>query len=396
MTLPLRRADKAENWGPSAAGGGVAAVTVSEVTQASDFKQFVTLPWELYRGNPYWVPPLLSEIVPSLKGQNNPLFDKGPHTLLLVRRGGVPAGRLLVGVNATLNEEKGFREGYLALFESVEDYAVAAALFDAAAAWLKKQGMEWMRGPLPHNDDDYRGLLISGFDSPPTIMNQYHPPFYQEFFDRYGFEKYLDYFAYHVDLREGIPDRFNRVVDYAKQRYGYGVRALDLKNLESEMADVKKILDAALPAEWPDFTVPTLDEVRSIGLKLRPVAVPDLCYIARSNEGEPIGFSVALPDYNIALKHLNGRLFPLGWLKFLWYRRQIKSARLFVLFVVPAWRQRGVTAAIYLASMQAAARMGYTHAEGSTILETNGPMRRDVERMGAVHNKTYRIYQKRL
>lgn len=391
MTLPLGKIE-----GRTGSSGRTAAVTVTEVTLAADFREFINLPWELYRGNPYWVPPLLSEIVPALKGQNNPLFDKGPHALLLARRAGLPAGRLLVGINDSLNEEKGFREGYLALFESVDDYAVAAALFDTASSWFRERGMEWMRGPLPHNDDDYRGLLVCGFDSPPTIMNQYHPRFYQDFFERYGFEKYLDYYAYHVDLKTGIPERFNRVVDYAKQRYGYDVQRLDLKNLESEMADVKRIVDVAMPAEWPDFTVPTLEEVRSIGHKLRPVAVADLCYIARSSSGEPIGFSVALPDYNVALKRLNGRLFPLGWLKFLWYRRQIRSARLFVLFVVPAWRKRGVTAAIYLASMQAAARLRYTHAEGSTILETNMPMRRDVERMGAVHSKTYRIYQKRV
>ena len=372
------------------------ALVVKSVGSDVDFKAFVRLPWDLYRGNPCWVPPLLSEIVPALKGQNNPLFDKGAHALLLARREGRPVGRLLVGVNETLNKEKGFREGYLALFESVDDYEVAAALFDAATAWFKEGGMEWMRGPLPHNDDDYRGLLISGFDRPPTIMNQYHPPFYQGFFDRYGFTKYLDYYAYDVDLKQGIPERYTRVVEYAEKRYGFTVRPLNLKDLEHEMDEVKQILDVAFPSEWPDFTVPTLDEVHVIGHKLKPVAVEDLCHIAHANSGEPIGFSVALPDYNVVLKHLNGRLFPFGWLKFLWYRRQVKSARLFVLFVAPAWRKRGVTAAIYLRGMQAAARLGYKRAEGSTILETNLAMRHDVERMGAVHYKTYRIYEKRV
>ncbi|MGE5598854.1 MAG: GNAT family N-acetyltransferase, partial [Bacteroidota bacterium] len=153
------------------------------------------------------------------------------------------------------------------------------------------------------------------------------------------------------------------------------------------------IIDRAMPAEWPDLRPPPLEELREMAGTLRTVADPDLIYIARAG-GEPIGFNLALPDLNQALIHLSGRLFPLGWLKFLYYRRRIEALRFFVLFVVPEWRRKGVSAAIFQQLYAVAAQKGIRWAEGSTIGEDNLPMRRDVERAGGLHYKTYRLYRR--
>lgn len=371
-------------------------VSVSEVATRRDHDTFIRLPWRLYRGDPNWVPPLLSEMWSITTPKGSPQFAAGPHALALARRGGEVVGRIGVGINETLNRKKGLTEGYLTLFEAVDDYEVARSLFDWAEAWLRARGATAVKGPVsPTNGDDYRGLLVMGFDGPPCLMDSYNPPYYAEFFDRWGFEKYIDLFAYLYQADQDF-SRYERVAAYAMERGGFHVDPLNLKHLERDLVDIKHIIDLAMPEEWPDLTPPPMEEIREMGRKLAPLAVPELCCIARSNAGEPLGFVIGLPDYNQVLRHLNGRLFPTGFLKFLWYRRKIQGVRLFIGFVVPHWRKKGVTGAMFLHLISSARRLGYKWGEGSTIGETNLPMRRDAERAGGRHYRTYRIYSKAL
>lgn len=372
-------------------------ILVCEVKSSKQEKDFIKLPWKIYKGDPNWVPPLISDFKKTIRGENNTMGECGPYTLAIAYKDGEAQGRLCVGINQWLNEAKNYKEGYIALFECVNDYEVAKALFDFAAEWLKVRGMERIIGPLSVPDgDDYRGVLIDNFDDPPMVMNVYNPPYYKDFFEKYGFYKYWDCYAYHYDLTEEIDERFYRVTQYAMKKYNFRVDKLDLKNIDREMADVKKIIDAAMPAEWDDFIPPNESEIKVIAKNLVPVADPDLIYIARTNDGEPIGFDIALPDYNQVLKHMNGKLFPLGLLKYLYLKRKITRARLFVLFVVPEYRKKGVAGAIYLNALEACKKKGYLTGEGSTIWEYNTIMRRDAESVGGKIYKTYRIFKKDL
>lgn len=370
-------------------------IEVRPVNGPRERKTFVHLPWLLYREDPCWVPPLVSEMNGLLDPRKNQLLRLGPHAFFVAWRGGRPVGRIGVGADEQLNWAKGGRrEGYFTLFESIDDYAVAEALFDAMRAWLKERGLTVVTGPQsPDNGDDYRGLLVQGFDSTPVLMDSYNPPCYAGFFERYGFEKFFDRFAYRFDITPELGERMRPAVEYAMKRYGFAIDRIDLKNLAAEFADVKRIIDVAMPEEWPDMVPPTMEDIQAEAKKLLPVADPDLLVMARTVQGEPIGFMVGLPDYNQVLRHLNGRLFPTGVFKYLWLRRRITGARIFILFVVPSYHKKGVSAAMYLKVFDAVARKGYTHGEGSTIHEFNLRMRRDAEGAGGKHYKTYRIYR---
>ncbi len=401
---------------------GVHAIQVRPVSSKREKGLFVRLSWRLYRGDPNWVPPLLSDIHATVWGAGSWFQKAGPSQVFLawpvrpVGRGssgrGAPVGRIAVVIDRRLNERKGTKLAHLTLFETIEDYDVAEALFDAACSWARDQGMEDIRGPIsPSNGDDYRALLVEGFDSPPVLMDSYNPPFYMDFFERYGFVKEADLWAFHYDIKN-IPDRFERLADYAMRKFHFRVDPVDLSQMEREVRAIKEILDQAIPEEWYDMVPPTLDEVREMGMKLKPLAVPDFILIARAVEkagapqtgkgavpdalGRPIGFLVGMPNYNQALKHLNGRLFPLGWLKFMWYRRRIDSGRIFILFVTPEYRKKGVTGAMFMKCLLAGKRLGYRWGEGSTIGETNTFMVRDAEGAGGRHYKTYRMYRRQL
>lgn len=370
-------------------------VNIVEVLSKKDENIFISLPKKIYKDNKYYVFPLISEMKKSIQGKNNTLRECGPYKMAIAYIGDVPVGRILCGINNILNEAKGYREGYISLFESIDDYSVAKSLFDFSTNFFKEYNMEKIIGPLSLPDgDDCRGLLIDCFDDSPYIMNLYNPPYYQKFFEEYGFYKYFDCYAYEVNVKGRDDKRYEELVPKAMSKYGFKIDKLNKKDFKKDMEDIKKILELAMPKEWDDFIPPSDEEMELIAKNLLPVADEDLILIARDNEGNPIGFDIALPDYNQVIKRLDGKLFPFGIFKFLYYKKKINRARLFVLFVVPKWRRKGVTSAIYLQLSKVMERKGYETVEGSTIWEYNTPMRNDIEKTGAKIKKTFRIYKK--
>jgi hypothetical protein len=371
-------------------------VEIIEITKKDDLKKFINLPWEIYKNDPNWVPPLKGSMLKTLMGVNNPLFMNGPHTFFIAYKNGKPSGRILTGINEKLNLKKNKKEGYVSLFETIDDWETASSLLDHASFWLKERGMETVVGPVsPTNGDDSRGLLIEGFDGPPVLMNSYNPKYYTEFFDKYGFTKDIDLFAYYLDYNSAPVERFERVVEYAMKRYNFKVDRFNFKKLDREVEDIKKILDDSMPSAWGHLTPPSLEELHAEVNTLKKYADNDLLYIARCNE-EPIGFVFALPDLNQVLKRLNGRLFPIGVFKYLWFKRKVTGFRAFVQFVVPKFQNKAVNGAIFYKLMVEAKRKGYTYCEGSTIGEMNKESRRSVEGAGGRHYRTYRLYKKEL
>ncbi len=371
-------------------------IQIKAVSCYGDLKRFIGLPWEIYKDDQNWVPPLRRQQLKTLQGKNNPLLANGEHCFFLAFEGEKIVGRILVGINQKLNREKQKNEGFISLFETIDREEVAFALFEAATQWLKAHGITSMVGPVsPTNGDDNRGILIKGFDGSPVLMNAYNPAYYQGIFENYGFEKDMDLFAFYLDVNSLDDQRFGRVVAYAMQKYHFRIERFDRKQLDREIRDIKTILDLSMPATWEHLTPPSLEEIQAEVRTLLQFMDPDLVYIARSG-ADPIGFVVALPDYNQVLKRLNGRLLPFGWAKYLWFKRRITGTRVFIQFVVPKFRNKAVNSAIYHRLMLASRKKGYTYGEGSAIAEMNKESIRSVEGAGGRLYRIYRIYRKEL
>ncbi len=374
------------------------ALEIKSVDTKAALKQFLKLPWKIYKGDPCWVPPLLSDLKASLDPVKNPVLQKIKHDMFLVLSDGEPVGRIYSGIDTNLNEKKKMNMAFFSLFECVNDQMAADLLFDAAVSWAKQNGADFICGPVAvtgTDGDENKGLLVDCFDRPPVLMNSYNPAYYVDLMEKYGFAKYYDVYAYHLDKELMFKKDPSKVIEYAQKRYGFRVDTLNLNDLENEIKALKQVMDKAMPEEWPDLVPPTLDEVREMAKRLVPLADPSLIPIARCGD-EAIGFAISLPDYNQVLIHLNGRITPWGALKYLWYKRKIKSARMFVMFVIPEFRSKGVSFAIYHTAFKNGINKGYTWGEGSTIGETNLRMRADIEGTGATKYKTYRIYKKEL
>ena len=370
---------------------------IRPIRSRAELSDFVRLPWRIYRADSDWVPPLTSDIeqVLDLPTLGAPATTR---EAFVARRGDGVVGRVYAAFDPHLNEQKQQHAGHLSLFEAIDDLDVARALFEHALAWLKQRGIDLVRGPVcPAGPaiDEHKGVLLDGFGSPPCVLTSYNPPYYRRLFEGSGFDKDADVFAYRLEAARLFTKDPARAVQYAERRYGFRTDAMDLDDLDGEVRAIKRVLDLAVPAEWADMTPPGLDEVRQMAARLVPLVDPDLTAVVRAGD-EPVGFGLAIPDYNQVLIHLNGRITPLGALKYLWYKRRISRIRFFIMFVVPEFRQKGVAHAIYYRVFSRGTAKGYRQGEASTIGETNHQMRADIEKMGAERYKTFRIYAKNI
>jgi GNAT superfamily N-acetyltransferase len=373
-------------------------VRIREIPRGASMKPFIDLSWKVNAGDPVWVPPLRMALEPVLDRGKHPFHQHADVAYFLAERGAEVVGRVAACVNHQYNQHHaGDRTGFFGFFESVDDPAVAAALLDAASGWLRASGMELMRGPMNFSTNDEfssPGVLIDGFDTPPTVMMSHNPRYYGRLMDAAGMEKTKDLVAYWIPDR--IPERLRNAMERLSKRAGVTIRSVRMKELKSEVAKVQEVYNAAWSQNW-GFVPMTEAEFNHMAKEIKPVVDPDLVLLAEKADGEPIGFLLALPDLNRAFKHLpDGRLFPFGIFKFLWQKRKIDTARLLTLGLKPGYQHLGLGAAMYTRLLQIGVAKGYTGAEGSWILEDNHEMCTALEKLGADQYKRYRVYDRAL
>jgi GNAT superfamily N-acetyltransferase len=378
----------------------MSTVTIEQVTDKNGIMELVKFPFKLYKGDPNWVPPFIEERRDFFDPKKNPFFEHARFQLFLARRDGELVGTIGAVVNDNQNSFHEEKSGGWGFFECLNDQAVADALFDAAEAWVRGQGMTVIRGPLSFSTNDEVGTLIDGFDEPPMVMMTYNPRYYPALIEGHNYVKAMDLYAWisrdiHKTL-ENAPAKLYRVTEKVMEKEGIRLRPLDKGNIEHEMELIKKIYNSAWEKNW-GFVPMTDHEIEHLVKSLLPMIDTRLVFLAQTADGEPVGVSMTFPDLHQALRWSGGgRMYPFGVLKFLWYKRKINQARLLIMGVVEKYRGRGVDAYFYLTSAAKAAEYGYQRLEGSWILETNTMMNRIVERLGGERYKTYRVYEKPL
>lgn len=373
-------------------------MTVVPVRDRATRNRFIALPWRIYRDDPAWVPPLRSD-VRKLMNPGHPFHEHADTEYYLALDGeGEPVGRIAAVVNHLYNEFHETRTGFIGLFEAVDNPAVARTLLDTAADWLRERDMAEAIGPfnLSTNDELYSpGILLDGFDRPPLLLMAHNPPYYRRLFEEAGWAKQKDLLSYWLEKENFPPDRLIRGMERLAGRVdGLVIRQLRLKELDREVELIKEVYNAAWERNW-GFAPLTEAEIQHLASDLGPIVDERFAFMAEVH-GEPVGFALALPDFNQALKHVNGRLFPIGLLKLLWYRRKIDRLRVFTLGLKPGYHRKGIDALFYLRMYENGMEAGYRQAEAGWILEDNWGMRRGLERMGAYVHKTYRVYGKEL
>jgi GNAT superfamily N-acetyltransferase len=378
----------------------MSGIEISAVASGSDLREFVGLPFRIYAADKDWAPPLKSDVRWMLDTVKNPFWKHAQRTLFLARREGKVVGRIAAIVDEEHNRVHEEKIGFFGFFESEDDRDVAIALFRAAEAAVAEMlpGCERLRGPVNPSLNDECGALVPAESDPgvPFIMMTYNPAYYLDLFAAAGYAKVKDLVAILAPVDDRSFERLKRVTDIVKKREkGRAiVRQIRMDRFDDDLAIVKDLYNRSWEKNW-GFVPMTSDEIDAMAKKLKPILYPPWVLFVEL-DGKPVGFHLALPDYNLVLKELGGSLFPFGWLKFLLLKKKIDRVRTLALGILPEYRRRGFDALLYFEAVKEGVRLKYTAAEFSWLLEDNLDIQRPLEVFGGRIYRRYRIVEKRL
>ena len=378
----------------------MADLVIRKVESRRDLKKFVLVPFRVHRDHPEWVPPLIMDRMEFLNRKKNPYFDHAEVELWIAERAGEPVGRVSAQIDENWDRHQGGNVGQFGFFETVNDQEVASALLDAGCEWLAGKGREKVYGPMDFTTNDEIGIQISGFDVRPSILENCHQPYFQELVDGAGFTKAMDLLMWHLEmgkLAKGL-EFHPAIMESAQQsldEHKITIRSMRRSDIRNEMARFHEVYNEAWGDNW-GFVPITSEEVEFHAKTLKMVIDEDWAMIAETADGEVVGAALTLPDVNQVLANMGGRLFPLGWYRFLRDRKKVDSVRILALGVKKAWQHTGVAAALYVRHIQTCRPDGVMKGEAGWILETNEPMNRALEGMGGKVSKKFRVYEKQL
>ena len=378
---------------------GGQTLEIREVSTRRDLNRFVDVPWPIYEDDPHWVPPLRFEVKEFLNPKKHPFYRHGAAAKLIALRGGRPVGRILVSDDPRYNEQWGTNTGCFGMFESVDDREVAHALLDAAAEWLRARGRSAVMGPIDYSINYPCGLLVEGFDTPPRVMMNHNPPYYAPLLESWGLAKVKDLYSWWFkDPNDMISVWHERLQRLAK-RNGVTIRNFRKSDFDADAKLCESIYNEVGISVW-GFVAMSNDEFRYAARRMAQMAIPELILLAEL-DGKPVGFSITMPDFNEAIRPLNGRLarwgLPLGALRLACRLPRVRTARMAVLFVRDGYRRRGIAELLILKTLDYGKNIrGYTGAELGWTTDENQAVTRTIQSVGAECYKTYRIYEKEL
>ncbi len=367
-------------------------IEIRRVESRKELRAFLTFPWKIYRNDPNWVPPLLMDMKEKLDRKKHPFFEHAEADYFLARRGADVVGRIAAVLDRAHNTFHGERTAFFGLFESENEPATAAALLEAAAAWGRERGMDTLRGPANLSMNDECAFLLEGFDSPPTVMMPYNPPYYLELMEKCGLVKAKDLLAFRMTRDHETAAKVGDIVAKVRSQVPVKIRKADASKPDEEARKIALVYNASWEKNW-GFVPWTGAEMDHMVRKFIRFADMDLVIFGEL-DGRPVGFTFALPNYNEVLVRMNGRLLPFGFLTFLLGRKRIKGIRAMVFGIVPELRNSGLSYLLYSELERSALAKGYEWGELSWQLEDNEPINRFAASIGAGVYKKYRIFEK--
>lgn len=373
---------------------------IRPVETKKEWNQFIDFPWEIYKGNENWVPPLKIAVRDVLNVNKNPFFKHATMRMFLALRDSKTVGRIVAVVDDAHNKFHEEKTGFFGFFECIDDQEVANKLFDTAYRWIKDRGMATMRGPMSPSTNHECGLLVEGYNDPPQVMMTYNPQYYEKLFQNWGLTKSKDLFAYKVCSTESkFSERMMMHAEKLREKEAVTLRTINVKKFDEEVEKILEIYNDAWEKNW-GFVPMGPDEFRHTAKEMKAIMDPALAMIVEKNN-EMVAFGLAVPDVNQAIKKIpNGKLLPFGLFKLLWNlkgpgkKKTINRCRIITLGIKQKYRNSGIGPLLYVEYLKQGPGNGYPVGEASWILEDNIPMNRALEGMGAFKYKTYRVYDR--
>jgi hypothetical protein len=364
---------------------------IHNVATKKDLREFINLPFKIYKNDPIWVPPLKREVYNQFDPIKNPFLDHCQYKLFLLKENGKTVGRIAAFIDTLANQYWNEPIGLFGYYECPPDAIASKLLLDAARIWLREQKMAVMRGPWSFVSQEW-GAVVEGFTPQPIIMAPYNPPHYIEHYDAYGLKKTKDLLVYVIDARDGyqIPERILKLTDRIAEKYDIRVRPLNMKEYDSDVAKFISLSNESLANNW-GYAPVTKAEAVTMAHDLKSILHEKAVIFAEDSDGKPIGFAVALPDINQILKGIRGRLLPFGWIKLLIGLPKITTYRMFALGVIPEYHGKAIDSLLYRALYESCFSPDM-RMEINYVLENNAPMNNAILKLGAKPLRRYRIF----
>ncbi len=367
---------------------------ITPVTSASLFQKFINLPYELYRCDRHWIPPLIMDQKNIFNPKKNNMLHHCDYQLFLLFDQNEVLGRIAVYVNRAANEYWQTKVGFFGHYECVDDASSARALLQTAENWLVQRNMNKMSGPWNLVSQDM-GFICEGFEIAPIILSSYNPDYYNQQVHDFGMQKAKDLLVYNCDLSQDykIPERFLRLTDKIAERYQVTVRPIRLKNMLEDARIIVDLTNRSLQDNWGYYPV-DVREAEQIAADLKMIVHPEVVLIAEIM-GEPIGYIITLPDVNTILKNMNGRLLPFGIFKLLRGIKKINRYRIWAMGLLKPYQKKGISVLMFRRLNEILAPKK-SYVEANWVLEDNHLMNNSLKQLNFEMVKRYRIYEKKI
>jgi len=348
------------------------AIEVKRVTTRRELKRFIRLPFRLYKGNPYWIPPLLADELKTLRKDINPAFDFAEAEYWLAYKDGKLAGRIAGIINPKVIEKWGHKYARFGWVEFIEDRAVAEALFTTVESWAKAHGLEGIQGPMGFIDTDPEGMLIEGFQELGTLPMIYNHPYYPEYLADLGYEKDVDWLEFEVICPQSIPEKVLRVNDLVLKRSK--LKIAQVKNRRELVAKYGRQFFEVIDDAYSDLygTVPLTEKQVDMLVK-QYLGFVSIRYakVVVDEQDRVAAIGIAMPSLSRGLQRAKGRIFPFGWYHLLKALRKPETVDMYLIATRKEYQNRGINALLMTEITRAAIEDGVRSAETSGELETN-------------------------
>ncbi len=373
----------------------MSSIEIIPVESSAQRRKFATFPWQIYKNDPLWVPPLLSERLTMIDPAAGSFFKRGIAEFFMVMKDGSLAGTICCADDKETNAARGMKDCMINFFDCIQDQAVAWAMFDHAKQWAKSHGLETLYGPFQMDYENSYGVLIEGRDRPPVILCGHTPDYYQGFFERYGFQPARgDNLAYELnrEMAQKAIDRLSRLAERVRRNQWITIRSADLAHWEDEIVRIHYLMNTCL-THIPDFIPWPLEALKASLEPFVQIADPDLVLFAEV-EGKTVGFFPGIPNINETLIHANGLRHPWNYLPMLYFmRQQPKCLAIKSVLVLPEYWDTGVAVLLFDEMIRRASPKGYTWVDLSLTSDDNPYTPQLAATSGARIYKRYRVYR---
>lgn len=372
-------------------------IKIVEARGKNAMNYFIRFPKTLYSGDPCFIfePERLQR---EFFSERNPFFRHSSARFFIAISEGRVAGRIAAITNRVHNRIYSEKTGFFGFFETIKDYEVARALLDQVSEIHRGEGMDRIMGPTNFTTNDSCGLLVSGFDKAPVVLMPYNKPWYNDFLARYGFEKEIDLSSFRFGEQVMNTPYFGRSAEKIPERLGakgISIRNIDYRKFERELSGMREVYNGSNKDNW-GFIPLNEEEFRYMAGQFRQFVPPEMVLIAEHQKRQ-VGFLVTLPDLNQVFRRIpSGKLFPFGFITYLWYRRKINRARIIILGIDREFRNKGIDLVMYEMMRSTLVRLGYKDGEACYVMENNEVMNAIVKKVGCEKVNEYRIFHKYL